>query len=199
MTSTYTTQAQFEAAIQSMIAERIPSRDSSSTDALRSALVNEMASGIADANRLVADDIDRDSRATLDLRLGRWFVRDDDLGFFESIGVVGTLFATFVTSGVLALPAAVAGAATLAGIGWKIWRKGGRLSRDQVSILTVLKAEGPASRDQIVARLKRNDIALYDSAADDALAELEAIELFDGTEAALVQQNAGGLWRAVGV
>src|SRR5690349_16787848 len=50
----------------------------------------------------------------LNLRVGSWFIRDDDAPFFESLGTIGTILATIATTGGVALPIVVAAAATLA-------------------------------------------------------------------------------------
>jgi hypothetical protein len=151
----------------------------------------------ADAIAAGADAEEHDGGQTaLELRLGRWFLRDDDLPFFQVVGVIGPLVATLIATGGLAAPAVVGGAVSLMGSAWQVWRKGGRLTSDQVAALTVLKARGPLTEQELAGALAADGV---DADAGALLAQLKDVELADGSGAALVRLMPEGRWRTVNV
>lgn len=158
-----------------------------------------MLEGIAAASDAVGNESSGDEDAALNLKVGRWFLRDDDFPFFQSVGVVGTVLASLMTTGVLAAPVAIASATTLAAICWQIWRKGGRLNRDQMRVLTVLKTEGPLKEETVQDHLARSGPGLTLDEVHDLLFQLTDVQLYDGTLASLARQDASKNWRAIGV
>ena len=71
-----------------------------------------------------------------ELRLGRWFIRNDDFPFFQLLGAVAAgLVALAATSGVAA-SALVAPIANLAAACWQVKRKGATLTPEQVAYMT---------------------------------------------------------------
>jgi hypothetical protein len=155
--------------------------------------------GITAASEAVGGEISGNEDAALNLKVGRWFIRDDDLPFFESVGVIGTVLGSLMTTGVLAAPAAIASATTLAAICWRIWRKGGRLNRDQMRVLTVLKSDGPLTEGEVRDHLARTGLSLTLAEVHELLFQLTDVQLYDGTLASLVRPDANKNWRAVGV
>jgi hypothetical protein len=132
-----------------------------------------------------------------ELRVGTWFLRDDDVPFFQAIGVVGPLVATALTAGTIAAPALVAGVASLLGSAWRVWRKGGRLTSGQVAALTLLKAHGPLSVEDLAEHLVREKVVVSADATRTLLDQLLDIETRDGSSVALVHRTPEGLWRTV--
>jgi hypothetical protein len=155
-----------------------------------------LARGIAAANEALQPSDAQGRTAELQLRVGRWFLRDDDLPFFETLAAVGPIVATLVATGGIALPAAVAAMASLAGGTWRVWRKGGELTREQMAVLGTLESQGPLDRGQVEARLAEAG-EHFDVLA--VLDQLQDVELVDGTAVALVRRNPDGRWRTVGV
>jgi len=154
-----------------------------------------VAEAIADADA----GMQRDSaeRGGLELRVGNWFVRNDDLPFFETLGAIGPLVATLVATGGLAAPAVIGAVAALMGSAWKVSRKGGRLSREQMAALTVLETRGPLTVEELQAALAELGLSLENTKA--LLEGLKDVELSDGSGASLVRRSYDGTWRVAGV
>lgn len=135
------------------------------------------------------------SDGTLNLRIGGWVLRDQDVPVTEMIGIVGTAATAALAPGALAAGAVIAALTSFAAIAWKAWRRGARLSKPEIAVLGFLEVQGPMPLEELKARAPA---ALPDVSAADverALATLQDVELRDGDIVALVRKDAAGLWR----
>jgi hypothetical protein len=85
----------------------------------------------------------------------------------------------------------VAAASTLGAATWKVWRKGGKLTAEQVTLLTELENRGPLKEIELEQLLGADPKPI--------LAALRDVELRDGSSAELVKRAGDGRWRSVGV
>lgn len=132
----------------------------------------------------------------LEYRVGRWFLRTEDVPFLESVAAVAA-FATSVTGGAALPAAAIAAVAAFAGIAWRTWRSGGRLSRKQVEVLGVLSAHGPLEPEQLLELLNQDGEAVWNlKDLNKALLDLSVFEVNDGRTVALVESLTDQRWRA---
>jgi hypothetical protein len=164
------------------LASRLPIAD----EQLRQAVITGIATGDAAARRRPAS-----GEAELELRVGPWFLRDDDTPYFESAGVIASLTTALVTGAAIPPAGVVAAAITVAAGTWKVWRKGGRLDRDEMAVLTALEQSGPLSEEEL-QRIVGTDVGA-------ALGALADVELRDGSSARLVKRLGDGRWRSLGV
>jgi hypothetical protein len=154
------------------------------------------AQAIADSD----ESSETTAKATaFELRVGRWFLREDDTKFFEIVGAVGPVVATIATGAVLAPPAAVAATASVLGALWRMWRKSSQLTPAQLAVLTVLEAGGPTSEKQLADLLIERAVIHHAGELGALLDQLKDVELRDGSTIALVKRTETGLWRAVNI
>lgn len=135
--------------------------------------------------------------SSLDMRIGSWFIRDDDLPVFEALAAAITIASSLVTGG-LSLAIALPALSSLAGSTWKVWRKGGRFSDEQMIVLTLIESQGPISFDQLVEALDANEYELASAEVRRILMALGKVELADGTTAEVVREKSPGVWKAAG-
>lgn len=158
---------------------------------LRDALAAGIAAGDAEARSAAAGD-----DGTLNLRLGSWVLREQDLPVTELIGIVGAAVTAALAPGVIAAGAVVSALTAFAALAWKAWRKGARLSKPEIAVLGFLKVEGPMTLDDLKVRAPAAfpDISAAD--VERAVASLQDVELRDGDLVELIRKDAAGLWRA---
>ncbi len=163
-----------------------------------STLTEELQRSMVEAI-LAAEDELRSSpvpSSDLNLRIGHWFLRTEDLPFLDSVGAAAA-FAAAAVGGAALAPAAIAAAAAFVGIVWRIWRRGGRLSDDQVAILATLNSRGPMTQNKLLAQVKEQGLQVTPQHLVDALRDLEDFEFNNGVTAPLVRQLDDARWRAV--
>ena len=165
---------------------------------LPESLRRTLAEAIAQANATAVEEA-REAGSGHELRIGHWFIRDDDLPFFATVGAVGPVVATLVSTAVVPPASVVSAAVALVAAFWKLWRKGGHLSSEQVAVLTTLNARGPLREDELIESLSGAGPTMSASSLRGLLQQLEDVELYDGTGVALVRRTREGAWRAVKV
>jgi hypothetical protein len=136
------------------------------------------------------------SSSDLNLRIGHWFLRNEDVPFLDSVSAAGA-FAAAAAGGAALAPAAVAAAAAFVGIMWRVWRRGGRLSDDQVAVLAALNSRGPLNYDDLLAQVKEQESQITSQRLRDALLDLEDFEFNNGVTAPLVRKLDDSRWRAL--
>jgi hypothetical protein len=162
---------------------------------LHSALVD----GIAQADRELQSTGYRDDPSASHLRLGKWFIRNDDLPLLDALGVVGSSIATLLSGGTVEPATAVTGLTSLAKSCWQVWRKGGGLLEGQVRILAILQTKGPLNLDAITNELNASSEGAVSVDPESTLRSLERIELYDGTIVPLVRQDPDAKWQALDI
>ena len=162
-------------------------------------LSQAIALGISTATEGMHDENAADAGAGLNLRLGMWFLRTDDAPFFEVIGVVGTTVATLIATGGLALPAAVGAVTALSAAAWRTWRRGGRLTRQQLAVVTLIQSKGPMEERDLLPLLAAHGMPMTVYGLRATLRQLKHVELHDGSLASLTRYERDGKWRVVGV
>ena len=157
-------------------------------------LLGALNAGVGRAEEEVRQDGDGDD-AGLDLRLKGWVLRNEDLPFAETIGVVAAVV-TAATGPVgltaAAIVAAVSGFATTC---WKAWRRGAPLSRNEIALLGFLDVHGPMTEETLVSMAV---VQFPDMTADEVRSDLQSlgdVNLRDGSVVELVRRDASGRWR----
>lgn len=133
---------------------------------------------------------------SLDLRLGSWVLRSEDLPVAEAIGLVGAALAAALAPGAIAAGAVVTAVTGFATLCWKAWRKGAPLSRDEIAVLGLLQVHGPMTLEQLQKRAASELEGLAPDDVERTLQSLTDVELRDGRLVELVRQDASGRWRA---
>ncbi|MBV8524220.1 MAG: hypothetical protein JOY71_19190 [Acetobacteraceae bacterium] len=187
MISTFRTKDDFLEAISRKLEEQ------GSSVEVRSALL----SGISSADAALREkEGDQDFQA-FNLKVGSWVVRDDDLPIFQAINATAAAVALTLTTGGLAAASLAAALTSFADLCWRMWRKGGRLSRRQVSAYGFLQALGPMTVQELLAHLKGDDKKISSEDLTSILRSLAEIELNDGHIVALTAENSNGQWKAL--
>jgi hypothetical protein len=158
-----------------------------------------IVSGIIQAEAEIRKEPARVDPSGMKLRIGTWFIRDDDIPIFDALAAMAELAATALTGGAIAPATAVISGASIARAIWQIWRKGGRLSTDEMSVLNLLAARGPSSSEALAA-LAGAQLGGRDAAGIEALLNaMTEVEIRDGSVVALVRRDGSGAWRKLDV
>jgi len=184
MITTYADRPEFLAAVKEQL------RSAFLSDEWRGALLD----GIGQAD--IAADA-RDDASALHLRVGKWFIRSDDLPFFDLLTVTAASVAAVATSGGLAAPALVTALINLAKACWQIRRKGADLTAPQIFVLGVLQTAPALSESDISKQAVDGKAGLDASGVRAVLDGLTRVELYDGTIVALARHDQDGRWRAL--
>lgn len=177
-------------------------------DAVSSGLADEgisedigaaLVSGIADADEALRQAPAQRSSSALNLKVGAWVIRDEDLPLLRSLGNTATAVAASLVSGGLALPAVAAAVSSLADICWQVWKKGGRLSSSQVLVYGFLRAHGPASTDRLAEYLREKGEERSVDEVNATLYSLKSLELNDGHLLSMAEELGDDVWRALRV
>ena len=135
----------------------------------------------------------------------RWVIRDDDLQLADALADCAK---TGITSGgsillgspdAAALAALTGGLASLFKLGRRANRKGKVLDARSFALLLALRADGPLTLPALTFHLSAQDPSWTADEASTKLKELAAVVLGDGTQQALVAEDAQGRWRTVGI
>ena len=154
--------------------------------------------GIRQADESLAQWQDRDNPGH-ELRLGRWFIRNDDLPFLQLLGAVASVLIAMSATGGIAAAAMVGPISNFAGACWQLKRKGTTLSEEQVSVLGVLHTIPSGTVDQIMDKLIAAGRSFDQRDVEVTLYSMAALELYDGSVVAIVRQDTGKRWRALHV
>lgn len=180
---TFSTEAEFAGAIDASLAA-LPAD-------IRTALSAGIATGDTEAR-----DTEPDDNGALNLRLGSWVLREQDVPVTELIGIVGVAVTAALAPGVIAAGAIVTALSAFAALSWKAWRKGAKLSKPELAVLGFLQVQGPMTLDELKARAVAALPDLGPTDIDRAIATLQDVELRDGDIVELIRKDAAGLWRA---
>lgn len=188
MLSTFRSKEEFLAAVTSQLDGANISRDVSAA----------LVSGISSADDVLRSQTDDRESLALNLKVGSWVIRDDDLPLFQAINTTGAAIALTMTTGGLAWPAIAAALAAFADLCWRAWRKGARLSSLQVSAYGALQAHGPMKEDAVIGHLKDEQAGGPAPEVVKAVLEsLREVDADDGHLLALAARDGNGVWKAL--
>ena len=188
MVSTFRSKEDFLAAVSSKLDAAKNAQD------VRAALVAGISSADDALTRATAE---RESLA-LNLKVGTWVIRDDDLPLFQALNTAGAAIALTLTTGGMAWPAIVAALTGFADLCWRAWRRGVRLSSLQVAVYGFLQARGPTKADALCRHMRDGhgeSVSLDVVTA--TLASLHELDTNDGRVIALAARDEHGVWRAL--
>ena len=188
MLTNYDTQEEFLGAVdESLIATGLDS-------GLREAIVD----GVRQAD-VTLEEWEQQEDSGMEMRLGRWFIQNDDLPFFPVLGIVASTLVGLAATGGIAAPAMAGSICNLAAACWQVRRKGGNLTPEQVNVLGVLHTHKGLEVSDIVAELATLQQVTSAEDVRGTLESLTRLELYDGSEVAIVRRDEGGKWRALRV
>lgn len=189
MLSTYKTKTEFlDAVLLHLQLEDSPGN-------VRSALL----SGISSAEDDLRKDALGDESQAFHLRVGSWFIRDDDLPIFEAVSSTATAVALTLTTAGVAWPAIATALAQLANMCWRVWRRGAHLSAPQVAVYGFLKAQGPLTVNALAEGLNKTGKNLAQDDVASTLQSLSEIELNNGQIIKLATKDANEYWKALNI
>jgi hypothetical protein len=163
--------------------------------ALREALL----SGIASADDDVRASAQDYGSLALNLKVGSWVIRDDDLPIIQALSSLAAAIAASLGTAGIALPSVVVAVTGLADLCWRAWRKGARLSEPQLAVYGCLAARGPMSAEAVAKCLAEDGRPMSSEALDGTLRTLGAFDMSDGRVVALVKREDDGTWKAMKV
>jgi hypothetical protein len=131
------------------------------------------------------------------LKVGSWIIRDDDVPLFQAINSTAAAVALSLVTAGMPWPAIAAALTSLADVCWRTWRKGGRLSPQQVTVYGWLRTLGRVTTESLLNHLHDRGIEMSAPELDATLRSLIEIELNDGRIVALAAKDADQLWRAL--
>ncbi|HET6180351.1 MAG TPA: helix-turn-helix domain-containing protein [Candidatus Sulfotelmatobacter sp.] len=188
MDQNFKTQQDFLDAVEGAVAKAASDPD------IRKAIV----AGVSQADDALAEWKDQDNPGQ-ELRLGRWFIRNDDFPFFELLTAVASAVAALAASGGVAAPALIGPISGFVSACWKVRRKGADLTPAQIAILGVLSTNQGITVKHITEKLAA---VRRPSTADEVRATLKSLtslELCDGSQVEIVRCDNEDQWRALRV
>jgi hypothetical protein len=132
----------------------------------------------------------------LELRLGRWFIRNDDLPFFQLLGSAATALTGAAASDGMDVSKLVGPISSFAAACWQVWRKGAKLTAEQVNVLSIISTHDGLNVEEIMAKLAALKRPMSADKVRGTLKSLTHLELYDGSEVAIVRLEDGEKWRA---
>ncbi len=132
----------------------------------------------------------------LNLRIGSWVLRDDDLPIIQTLGTTATALAATLATGGIAWPAAAAALTSFADLCWKAWRKGASLSSTELIVYGFVKAHGPITVERLSTLLQEAKESLSVQEIEVALRNLAEMELNNGELLAMTSLENDGVWVA---
>lgn len=181
---TFATEAEFSEAIRGTL------EDIDIAPEWREALTAGIGQGEVESRTTAEAD------GTLNLRIGGWVLREQDIPVTEIIGIVGVAATATVGAGVIAAGAVITALTAFATLTWKTWRRGAKLSKAEIAVLGFLEVHGPTSTAELKAKATSALSDLSAADIDRALKSLRDVELRDGNIVELIRQDASGLWRS---
>jgi hypothetical protein len=158
-------------------------------------LVHALVDGLSQAESEIRADGEV-HEAGLDLKLGGWVLRTQDMPVIEAIGVVGAAAAAVVVPGAVVAAAVITAVSSFASLCWKAWRRGASLSRSEIAVLGFLQIQGPMTEAELLAKAGREFPDLTPAEVSMSLLSLGDVELRDGSIIELVRRDASGRFRA---
>jgi hypothetical protein len=157
-------------------------------------LVGALVDGLRSAESEVrsADEI---HEAGLDLRLGGWVLRTQDMPVLEAIGVVSAAALALAAPGAVVAAAAITAVSGFASLCWKAWRRGAPLSRAEITVLGFLRIHGPMTEQQLVEKVAEGPSGMPADEVRTTVSSLGDVELRDGSIVELVRRDASGRLR----
>jgi hypothetical protein len=180
---------------------RVPGFSEAWSDTKNAALMNDL--GII-AKEPVEDPPPPGGYPVLAKRF-RWVIRNDDLNLLDCIleGLRGTASAGFFFAAGVSAPAEWGAVVGLAAALFKVWRsvlrRGQELSPDLFSVLVALKNGGPATTEELAARLLKTDPKWSGAAVQSILDALKSLPMSDGTVRQLVAKGYNEQWQVSGL
>jgi hypothetical protein len=158
-------------------------------------LVAALVDGLSQAESEVraAEEI---HEAGLDLRLGGWVLRTQDMPVLEAIGTVSAAALALAAPGAVLAAAAITAVSSFASLCWKAWRRGAPLSRAEITVLGFLHIHGPMTEQELIEKMAADPAGMPDAEVRRTVASLGDVELRDGSIVELVRQDASGRLRA---
>jgi hypothetical protein len=187
MLSTYKTKEDFLGAVSSHIQQQQPQAD----------VTAALLSGISSAEDAVREEQRDEKSQAFHLKLGSWVIRDEDIPIFDAVNSsAAAVVTTLTTAGMpwVAIATAVTG---LAHVCWRAWRKGARLSGQQVSVYGLLRAQGPMTAAALTAALRNTGKDVKEEDVGSTLESLTEIELNDGEIIELASKDDNQRWKAL--
>lgn len=128
----------------------------------------------------------------LNLRLGRFVLREEDLPIAEAITLAASTAVALLAPGVVVAGAIITAVGSFSTLAWKAWRKGARLSPREIAVLGLIKLHGPLSDEELVALAAKANPPLPPQLVASALASLGDVEMRDGDIVSLIRKDASG-------
>ncbi len=171
------------------VAETLPQNDAEA--GLREAIVN----GICQADNNLAGWSEQDN-AGLELRVGRWFIRNDDVPFFQLLEAVASGALTLAASGGAQASSLIGPISNFVSACWQLRRKGAKLTTEQVAVLGLLSTNETVSAESVIKKLDAIGRKIPADKVEGILYSLASVELYDGSVVPLVRVD-GKQWRAL--
>jgi hypothetical protein len=187
MPENFKTQHDFLDAVQTSL------QDSKADSGLRNAIVD----GVRQADNALATWTEQDNPGQ-ELRLGRWFIRNDDFPFFQLIEAIVSGALTLAASGGVEASALIGPITNFVSACWQVRRKGAKLTPEQVAVLGILSTNEGISLRTLTEKLTGLGRGISASQVVPTLRSLENVELYDGSVVPLVRSD-GPMWRALRV
>jgi hypothetical protein len=185
MAKTFANEEEFRQAISADIGATAPA-----------GLVDTLSAAVVTGEQMWRAVPERLGETALNLKVGRFIIRDEDLPFIETIGTVATTLAGAGTAASLTAAALIPAITGLATIAWNLWRRGLVLSRDELALLGLLRSADTISSDNLLTLARSAGLSIDSKALEHALQRLTDATTRDGTEVHLTKQE-NGLWRAL--
>ncbi len=133
-------------------------------------------------------------RMGLGLRIRSWVIREEDLGFFSVLRNGSAVAAATIAASSVAAP--IAGALVAAAeTGWNAWRKGAKVSPDDLEVLILLESSDGLRPGQIAAKLPQRKKKRTAKEVENALKRLSKLPTRSGS-IAVVHKDSAGYWRS---
>lgn len=164
---------------------------------ISSDLRSTLLSGIGVADDKLRSEAAESTEAGLNLKLGAWVIRDDDLPIFAALNTVAVAVAASLVSGGLAWPLVATSLTGLAELCWRAWRKGAQLSEIQVAVYGFMRAHGPLTVEALADLLHASGQPIPLATLRSTLHGLTQIDLNSGNVVALAKEGHDHLWHAM--
>jgi hypothetical protein len=136
----------------------------------------------------------RSTGGALNLRIGNWVLRTQDMPVLELIGMAAAAATALLAPEAIAAGAVVTGLSSFAGLCWKTWRKGAPLSKAEIAVLGFVQVHGPIALPDLETKAT-GALGLTTADIDNAVLTLQEVETRDGDVVALIRKDAAGQWR----
>ena len=173
---------------QSAVAEALPPIDED--------LRRQLALGVENAELEYRKDSAEHQGEGLNLRLGRFVMRDEDLPVVQAIGIATAAALALLTPGVIVAGAIVTAVSGFAGLVWKGWRDGAMMTPNEIAVLGLLQLHGPVTAEELRRLGAARNPPLAPETIDRALASLGEMEMRDGDIVSFIREDGAGLLRA---